>query len=436
MLQKQTLFKSIPSKFSKYEGLLIGLSLLYFFKVLHQGEGDFSVYYGAAKAFRLHEPIYCVDFPIGQNWCGYSYPPFFLALIAPFTFLPLWLLDWFWLVLNLFLLFRIFKLITDFLDVKTDFTVKQTRLWIALTLLFSVRFILYNYDMSQSNIVLLWGSLESLFLIHRGRWFLGSLILATVISVKLIPLVFIPYLMYRNHWKSALATVGFVLFLNVAPSVYYGFDAYFSELKTWREVVNFTTPEFTVFQNQSEESIHSLSAFVPAFLNGEIFRYNIRRNIVDMNYQEIGLALNLFRLLFILLSLLFLRTLPFKKIENKQQIFFEISYLFLAAILIFPHQQKHGFVMLLPAMSYVLYFILKQKNLEQNLKSATSLKFNDMSPFLKKIIGLMVAVWLLTTASTDGIVGRNLFDLGQYFKLITWGTMLLMIPLSMCRVRF
>ena len=67
-------------KFSKYEWLLVVLIFLYCCKVTIQGAGDLTVYYGAAKLLRAGQGIYCVDIPVSDGFCGYSYSPFFAFL--------------------------------------------------------------------------------------------------------------------------------------------------------------------------------------------------------------------------------------------------------------------------------------------------------------------------------------------------------------------
>ena len=188
-------------KFLNYRTLFALLILLYIGKVLSIGEGDFSVYYGAANDIRQSKPIYFVAY--GEADFAYSYSPFFAMLLIPLATLPLAIADMFWLMLSAVLLFRVFHLVALFLDTDTVLTAKNHRLWVFLTLLFTTRFILYNFDTSQITIVLLWGCLESLNLIIKDRPVLGSFILAVVISVKLLPLVLLPYLFYRKFFSYA-----------------------------------------------------------------------------------------------------------------------------------------------------------------------------------------------------------------------------------------
>jgi Glycosyltransferase family 87 len=407
---------------SKYQWLLIGLLLCYVIKVLTLHAGDFSVYYGAANDIRQGKPIYFVEYPVGDNneTCSYSYPPFFAMLLIPLSILPLKIADALWLLMNVFLLFRIFQIIDSQLDTHKYFSTKTYRLWVFLVLLFTTRFILYNFDMSQTTMLLLWGCLESLDLTLKNRPVLSGFLLAAVISIKLMPLVLLPYFFYRNFFKTGFATLGFLFLLNIGPSVFYGFEGYFSVLNQWKSVINPIKTEFILEENRVMESAHSLSALVPSLLTDNVTRFDIKRNITVLPYQKVVFWLTISQLFFITLTLFFLKTRPFVSILDKKRLFYEVSYLLLIIPLIFPHQQKYAFVMLLPAVAFIWFEVLKQK--EEGI-------------ILKNIIALMVVVWLLTTATTDGIIGRELYEYGQYFKLITWGTMLLIVAYGFIRTR-
>ena len=409
---------------SRIRWLLIVLVLAYMIRVVLIGAGDFAVYYGASNALLGSKMIYHTPYPVGDSTCEYSYSPFFAFILIPLSILPLWLADWLWLFLNLLALFRIFDLIVIFLGIKKDFTRKEYQWWIFLTLLFSVRFILYNFDLSQVTLILLCGSLESLRLAIKRQWAMSGFVLAVVISIKLMPLVMLPYLFYRRFWQAGLATLGFMLLLNLTPSVLYTWSDYLSLMKEWFVVLNPTSDDFTIKQNVVAESIHSLSGFIPAFFTDDITRYELRRHIIDLPNETMILIMNIARLFFILLTFIFLKTKPFQYINDKKRLFWEISYLMIAIALIFPHQQKYAFILILPAAAYVLDFILMMK------KSGF---YVEKSLLYKSLIGLLIIVWLLTTASTDGIIGRTLYEYGQYFKLITWGTMLLIIPLFLAK---
>ena len=412
---------------SRARWLMVILVLAYIVKVLTLGAGDFAVYYGASNALHDAKMIYHLPYPVGSSSCEYSYSPFFAFILIPLSLLPLWLADLFWLLLNLVLTFRIFDITVVFLDIKKKFSRKEYQWWVFLTLLFSLRFILYNFDMSQATLIMLYGSLESLRFAFKKQWVLSGFVLAAVISIKLIPLVMLPYFFYRRYWQAGLTTLGFIIVLNLTPSVLYTWNGYLDLLKEWFTVLNPMSDDFTIKQNVVEESIHSLSAFISAFFTDDVTRYGLRRHFVDLRTETMIVLLNAVRVFFILLTLVFIKIQPFRVIYDKKRLYWEFSYLMIAAVLIFPHQQKHGFVLILPAVAYLSFFVLWMKKTH-----FSTIKKN----LFNRLLFLLVVVWLLTTASTDGIIGRHLYNYGQYFKLITWGTVLLILPLYMAQPPF
>jgi Glycosyltransferase family 87 len=414
-------------QFSKARWLFATLLLIYSIKILVQGPGDFATYYGASQALSESKMIYNVRYivnPLIDEWCEYSYSPFFAFILMPISWLPIKAADAIWLIFNIFLLFRVFDLIIYFLDIKKIFNLKEYRWWVFGILLFSARFILYNFDLSQVTILILYGVLESLRLTIKGQWIWAGVILATVISIKIMPLVMLPYLFWRRYWQTGLTTIGFIGLFLLLPSVMYGWQDYFWMLQDWVDVLNPSHDDFTTQQNVVAEGIHSLSAFIPAFFTNEVTRYGIDRHFILLDKETMIKVLNLCRLLFIFLTLIFLETKPFVVINNKKRLFWELSYLMIAMILIFPHQQKYAFFLILPACAYILSYLMV-------IKKTSFSHINK--PFFYTIILLFSMVWLLTTASTDGIIGRQLYNYGQYFKFITWGTMLLIIPLYLSK---
>ncbi len=401
---------------SRIQWFLIVLACLYFVKVYNTDVGDFRSYYHAGTKLRAGVSPYFFYVP-EEGWVSmFSYPPFFALLMLPFTVLPIELSSLIWNGLSLAALFRVYRLIIGTLEIKKHLNSTQYRFFVFLTIVLTIRFFLYNFDLTQSTLIVMWGTLEGLKLIKNDKFILGSLLLAVVISIKLLPLVILPYLIYRAYFKETFLTIFFILVLNSLPIFVYGKDGFLQILDEWWRIVNPTNMEFTLKQNSGDESTHGLSAFVPAFFSDFIVRYGLRRHFIALNSNQIiGLLLG-FRLFFIALTLYFLQSKPFKKAVSAYQFMWEVSYLLMVIPLLFPQQMKYAFALLLPAFSYIVFYIMSMKR---------GMKF-------RLLIGLMTLVFILTTVSTDGIVGKQFYQYGQYYKLITWGTFVLIFILAIC----
>ncbi len=406
---------NLPKNISKYQMLLIGLCLIYFVKVYVVGPGDFRAYYHAGTKMRegLSPYFFYIE---SQGWVSmFSYPPSFALFMVIFTILPLSIAGFLWNILSLCALFRVYILVSHYMNIKEHLTPKQYRYFVFFTLLFLTRFILYNFDLTQSSHIILWGTLEGLRLIQQRKSFSGSFLLASMISIKLLPLVFIPYLIYRTYFKEAFLTILCIVVLNLLPLPIYGIEGFGNIFNEWWRVVNPTNVEFTTQQNFVDETVHGLSAFVYAFFSDSIVRYDMRRHFFALSPANVNLVLAFLRLFFITLTLYFLKLPPFKREVSRFQFAWEVSYLFMVIPLLFPQQMKYAFVLQLPAISYLIFYLMQIPNgFQKN----------------KRII-LLTFFWLLTTFTTDGIIGRPLYEITQYLKLITWGSFLLMIILMM-----
>lgn len=166
--------------------------------------------------------------------------------------------------------------------------------------------------------------------------------------------------------------------------------------------------------------VHSLTALIPPLLMETIGEIPIQRNIFNISENIVVLILNASRLGLIMLSIYFFKWPPFLCSKNKLSQLRELAYLFLIIPLIFPHQQKYAFALIIPAIFYLSHFLVVNS---QHRTTVT----NKSNWYI--IISLICCSFILMTLSTDGIIGRELNTITQHFKSITWGTMLLIIAL-------
>lgn len=393
-------------------------ALLYIVMVVKRGAGDLHVYYKAAEALRLDRPVYDYEFLVSrEELCGFSYPLFWAFVVMLVGWLPLALLDFVWLVFNLWLLFKIWKLIHYFLDLQ-NFTPSQKKWFDFFLLLFAVRFILYNFDMSQVTILLLFLILKSLEWLEiekitSGSWkpiFWAAFLAALGVAIKLMPIFLIPYFFWRGRWRVGVMSLIFIVLLMLIPAIWTGWETFWELQAKWWATINPTNKEFTTQQNREAEGVYSLSAFFNAYFFDDNERLQgVRRHLWALSAEHLQVVLMLARLFFVALTLFFVRFSPFRASPSRLHSFWEMSYMLIAIVLVFPHQQKYAFLFLLPAFAYLIfrYFSTPSKTL---------------------LVGLIL-VWLLSTASTDGIIGRYLYDFGQYFKIITFACFLTIILL-------
>ncbi|TXC81946.1 glycosyltransferase 87 family protein [Luteibaculum oceani] len=393
-------------------GLLYLLLAVYFIKEA-MGNGDFKVFLEAAKMLRNGENPYNKWIFVSEgNYCLYYYSPLWATLLIPFSYLPNFVPNLLWLTLNFLLLLRCFRLMGNYLNLQ-ELSQKKV-FWIQfLCVVMTVRFLLYNFGMIQMTVFLLWGILEGLDLIRKGRFGLGGLLIAFVINVKILPIVILPYLLYRAYYKGFLSSLFFLMVLLLLPSIYLGWSVNYILLQDWWMVINPSNPEHTI---ETDLGVHSLTALIPNLLTETDGKLDLKRNLFNLDeYWALSIS-NAIRFSLVAFTIYFLSSLPFKKAKNAFYDFRAIAYIILLIPLIFPHQLKYAFTLILPACFYLLHFVFSQY---ANRNQAIG-KFRWVA-----ILVFMGIGFVLMTLTTDGVIGRELSNITQHYKTITWGALFL-----------
>ncbi len=324
---------------------------------------DFDIYLTASVDMFKGENIY------GKLYFGcyhYYYSTFFATLIRPLAELPSQATKAIWIFFNILLLLRIWKI--SFFYLGNNFKQKEIKVLFAFLLfLFCFRFIRDNLHLGQVTILILFLSLESAYQIHDGRWKLGALLLALSINIKLMPLVLVPYFLYRREWKPVVLCVVLLTVLYLLPSLWLGNEHNIFLLGQWIELINPTSQRHVL--DVEETSFQSLTTLLATlFIENieELHGMGIKRNIADISLSSLFWVINTVRLGLIVFTLWFLRTKPFAPIRNLQHISWELSYILLLAPLIFPHQQAYAFLFSLPAAAWTIHRLLTNK--ERNFR--------------------------------------------------------------------
>ncbi len=418
-------------KFNKITLLKIALAILGFFYIINQARtlGDFTIYLGAADLLAHGKTCYNVWIETKPGFaCGYSYSPFFATILIPFTLLPEPIPQVLWLMLNVFFLYRIWQIIMYYTQ---DFILasKQMYLWYFLTLLLSIRFILHNFEMVQMTIFLVFVSLEAVRLSEKNKNLKSGVLLALGIVIKILPLVILPYFIYKKRFKAFLFSIIFFALFLIIPSIFFGWDFNLQLLQDWFTTLNPSNTEFITEQNANGEGIHSLSGLIAGYFtaNDNTVQAPFSRVIMSLKAENISLMLNISRLVLVSFTLYFLGFLRKDVLKNKIQTLWELSYIFAIVPLIFPHQQKYAFFYMLPATAYVIYFLIKIHI--QNYNNFSKNKFYFVT-------FLMSLFFVLSTLTTDGLIGNFYNEISEYYKTITFGDFLLLIALFLAKPKF
>jgi hypothetical protein len=409
--------KRIDKKY--YIGFLLVLLFLYLV-LLSQSKGDFKVFLEAAGLLREGKNIYHVYLSDGIGY--YFYSPLFAMLLIPFTYVPSFIPNLLWLMASAFWVYRIWKLIQKDFDLSA-FSKKQINLLIILSVVCTIRFLLYNFGLIQMTVFMLWAILESIHLFENKKEIKGSILLALAINIKLLPIVILPYLLYRKKFYPFFLTLFYMLVFLFLPVLFIGKTMNTFLLHEWWSSIN---PSQEALQFEADWGVHSLTALVPSLLMVTVGELDLKRNIFNLSPAIVSQVTLAVRLVFIVFTIYFLGIKNSKAISTIQRNW-EIAYLTLVIPLIFPHQQKYAFYMLLPAIAYLLYFLIVVYNNQYKVIGKT--KWNV-------VLGLLIASFVLMTLSTDGVIGRYYNNITQHYKTITYGAILVAIALAMSKPKY
>ncbi len=397
------------------------LSLFAILIILYEAQftNDFNIFLSASKDTFEKKNIYKILY--NNNNFHYFYSVFLCILFYPLTLIPLYFAKVLWLFFNLFLVYRIFKIFDKYLPIKNLNHLKK--IFIVLFFVFILRFLRDNFHLAQMTIFIFYLSLEGLNLINNNKKIHGAFLIALGIDIKLLPLLLIPYLIYRNQNKTFIYIIIFIFILLFIPSLFVGHDYNLFLISERWNLINPFNKEHIL--DTTESSFQSITALLSTLLvenSGEKDALELKRNIADISLDNLSLIINIIRLMFLTLTLYFLKTFPFKKSKSNVHTFYEISYLFLIIPLIFPHQQHYAFFFIAPAIFYVLYFFIFKYYL---------IKEKSKFFILKKIIFIISLIFIYFLTNSHFILGEyNRFY--DHYKTLTYGVLLLIILLLFC----
>jgi Glycosyltransferase family 87 len=375
--------------------------------------GDFDVYLEAAyKLYHGQNPYLP---PYSKDGMGYSYSPFFIMLLIPFTS-DYFITELVWCLLSFFFVYRSFIIFSTYFPISFDQVSLKLKYFILITLL-SYQFLSNNIGMVQVTPFLMWIIFESIYQIQKwDRNILGGILLGIGINIKILPIVMLGYLFYRGYFKSFSVAIATFMILYFAPTIFWGLDYNLTLLKDWWVIINPTSAEHQV---ETGIGTHSMVAFMPVYLTETVGQLPYKRHIFNFDLDTAIIITNIVNLFLISLSLLYFRSIPFLKERSDRKTMWEICFFLLLIPLIFPHQQKYAFLLVMPMTAYIVYFFFNTWSISLNSKTY-------------KFVFVLFAVSMIVFSPIHGseIIGKELFRLSQHYRLITMSTLLL-IPISL-----
>ena len=329
---------------------MFGLCLpIFFFEA--KTENDFDIFIQASRDWLTGKNPYT---ELYHEWYHYFYDVTFITVLSCFQFLPNYFIKLGWLILNFFFLVSIWKIVSENLNLKRLHE-KRFLLFGFVFFLFSLRLLRDNIHLGQMTILILFIMMKAMDLLMKNRVVAGSLLLSWGIVVKILPVVVVPYLIYRRKFKAAAAVVVCAFSFLALPYLYMEKDAYSNLLQSRWELLNPSNVEHVL--DKSERSFHSLTTLVATLFHEKCedsHVLKIRRHVADLDVHTVNWISLFVRLLFVSTFLWVLRSRPFVKALSRKHEFAEWAYLCMLIPLIFPHQQHYAFLLALPGIALLL----------------------------------------------------------------------------------
>ena len=376
---------------------------------------DFNIFFAAGKDILAGENLYT---KIYQGWLHYYYSPFFALLISPFTFFPEYVITLLWLMLNVYFFYRVWEILSDWLEISL-LPISTQRWFFWGSVILCVQGIRDNIHYHQITIIMVYLVLQGLdFFLKKKEWKGGALI-ALGINIKILPIVFFPYLIYRGYWKGALSVVLVWILLLLLPAIFIGWEYNSFLLSEWWSGINPSQKE-----NVLDFARAGFGSLVTALFHSEegesqpIF-------LTQLSIDSIIFITNGLRLFLAVFTLYFLRTFPFQKSKNNLHRLWEVGYLFLVIPFLFPHQQNYAYFFIYPAVVYLMYFFYAKIKIQESFQL---LKMKD-----KVLIGILgLSYFMMSIELFLGAYRTFYIDI----RLMTWAAILVLIVYSYVAVSF
>ena len=198
--------------------------------------GDFKIFVNAGGLLMDERNLYVYN---EYSEFKYWYSPLFALMLAPFKGMPVLVPILLWKLLNLFFLYRIWKIIDQRYIDYALFTSKTKRTFQILSWVLGFYLIFNTTHTVQMSLFIIYSVLESIDLIQsRKKPLLGAALLALAINIKIMPIVAIPYLIYRKEFKGAIYCVILWVAMLYLPAIFIGVEYNDFLLSEWWKAVN------------------------------------------------------------------------------------------------------------------------------------------------------------------------------------------------------
>lgn len=383
------------------------LAIAAYFPRFRHGDGS-TIFSAAADCMlRGQTPRHCGELI-------YAYPPFFALLWTPLVLMPVWLrvVVWYLIVVGTILAsLRICETLARRLF-PGEWSQRGLAAFRLLTFVLSLKFILAALENQAYDSVAVLFILSGLLALISGRPLLGAASLATAAALKVTPLIFLPYLLFKRHFAAAGVFTAVLVLLSLLPDILLPPTTQWHITVWLRDVIlaplnlkpGFDLP-FWVTDSPMNQTF---CAAVVRFFTGT--HQQQPYEVVFAIMQSRPFAIVLYSVMGLYILIIGFVMLKSRRLDRLIAI--DGSLLVVSALLLTPvSSQSHFIVLMLP------YALL------------TAALVNDGSTRIFNVVMLLVS-FALATATSNDLVGRSFTGWALWNNLPVFGTLVLIVPLA------
>jgi len=343
---------------------------------------DFHVYYYTAQKLAQKADIYDDNAYRLDKVANFKYPP----LVA--------------------LVFYLFFYWSSVLIFNKELSNKHRNLIYFLSVLFTLRFFMFNFDEGQVNFLMMATLTLGLFFIKRGKNALSGACLGFSSLVKYMTAIIAPYFVFKKKFKVVVYFIVFIFVFSMLPAFILGWNYNLFLQKSFFPFLCKTSLDFgsmSIHKNQS------LVAMATRFFSS-FSEYSI--NILSLDKFKLGLLAGI-----MCMSLYFLILFPSRKLKDNNNFKGVVDYgmLYICMALFNPNGWIHAFIFLVFPFMVCLHYLFK-------------IKYKDLTTWALVVLAAGFCSW------PDSLFLRSLEDSAEVYSFVTIGSLLLFFAL--CKIKF
>lgn len=369
-------------------------------------KGDFLGYVNAGNAIFNGTNVY--EDPLN------TWPPFFSIFstilaygdkLSPYGIRFIWLLG---IIISLYYICKLtIKFTTNLeLNLFNKNKLKIQEPLVVVPVLIMLRYMMDNMANVQINVYLLLCSILTIkyYIEDKPKW--AGFFLGFIISLKVYPIIFLFFFIYKREFRTAAWTFLFIIIFNAIPFLIFGIETALEHYNFWFEKVG----KGSVFSTHRNQSLY---AFLTRLLSTEPSG-SVTINIAEFSTEAVKKINYLIIAVISIIPAFIFR----KKITDKKSMkpIIEFAFIFAAIPVISPLAWKAYFIFLW--LPYLLIYLILFR-----------LEYNTSTKKMNIMKTLFYASLLLTIFSTEAFTGGYFSDVLETFGAITFGTMLTIVLL-------